>query len=185
VIKVLLDMDGVLVNFTKGMFDAFGMKNKTAEVLEYECFGTPVFPPKFHEMNNKCTREFWANLEWWPDGEQILTLVESFFEQKDIYLLTCPMPNSESWTGKYEWVIRNLPEYSERLIITRNCKSILASRDNVLIDDKEGNIEQFVTAGGKGILVPRPWNFLRTVNTLEFIKGQLFDINPHPLGKVI
>ena len=187
--KIFLDMDGVLVDFVRGCFDVFHVPDQP--VGKYEFFGSKEFPPTFPEVNEKCDREFWRNLEWTDDGRKILELVEQFWPPNvlpldgEIFLLTHPMPNVESWTGKYEWVTKNLPLYREKLTVTRNCKSAFAAPNHVLIDDKEQNIEAWVWAGGKGILVPRPWNFLRNVNTLDFIRGELFDINPHPIGKVI
>jgi hypothetical protein len=179
--KVFLDLDGVLVNFVGGLFDAFHLPEQAP--AEYEFFGSEIFPPVFWEVNERCTREFWENLEWTEDGRQILALVEGFFPAEDVYLLSTPMPNRESWTGKYEWVLKNMPTYRERLIIMRNCKSVLAAPNHLLVDDKEQNIEQFVEAGGRGILVPRSWNFLRDVNTLDFVRGELFDVHPHPMGR--
>jgi len=153
--KVFLDMDGVLVDFNKKVCTIFNLP----------------YPPKkydfFEEIRKKvntiCTDVFWELLDWMPDGKEILKLVETFYSKKQIYLLSCPMPNSDSWTGKRLWVERNMPDYEDRLIITPASKEIFAQHDILLIDDKDLNVLNFRANGGKAILVARPWNTLRKV----------------------
>jgi len=56
------------------------------------------------------------------------------------------------------WVKEHLSRYYKQLIITMAPKHLLAKPDTLLIDDKDENVEGFWDAGGKAILVPRPWN---------------------------
>ncbi len=37
-------------------------------------------------------------------------------------------------------------------------KHLLAHKDALLIDDRDENVAEFRHAGGKAILIPRPWN---------------------------
>ena len=156
--KVFLDLDGVLVNFGEGTYRVFGKDydylTSCPKWLYFEDWGI-----SFDEFDSVCGLDFFAGLRWMHDGKQILKAVESKF--KDMYLLTTPMPNSGSWTGKMLWIERHLPQHKKQTIMTRVPKSILAGPDTLLIDDKDENIAEFVVAGGQGILVPRPWNELR------------------------
>lgn len=153
---VYLDVDGVLANFYKRAFEVLGLKyDYNHPVLKkwgfYEDFNLT-----FEELDSICTIDFWAGLQWMPDGRDILKLVESYFN--NIYLLTTPMPNPGSWTGKKLWTERHLPEYSKRLIITQADKSLFVNSESLLIDDRYKNCVRFQNAGGYAILVPRPWN---------------------------
>jgi len=164
---VYLDMDEVITDFNAGVCRQINLP----------------YPPKTYDffedvrlqVNDFCTTEFWANLDWTPDGHDILRLVTSTFKPEQIYLLTIPMPNPGSYTGKALWVQRHLPEYSKRLIVTPAPKSLFARPDTLLIDDKDENVEGFVKAGGNAILVPRPWNELHgwANETYQVVKNSL------------
>ncbi len=63
------DMDGVLVNFDKGYFELTGkypheMKNKD--------------PQLFWEPISKVGKQFWEELEWMPDGEQLWNYIKIY-----------------------------------------------------------------------------------------------------------
>lgn len=97
---------------------------------------------------------------------------------QDFAFLSAPMQH-ESWAWKSEWFDKHFPQHHKRLIITHD-KTVLA-RKNILIDDRNENVEDFWLAGGKGILVPRPWNKLnhygpwhiRPKSTLETVENTL------------
>lgn len=170
---VLLDIDGVLANFNKRAFEALGLPYTYGHPALREWYWYEYFTFSFEEVDSVCTIDFWAGVQWMPDGRDILALVESKFD--DIYLLTTPMPNPGSGTGKILWVNEHLPRYSKRTIITQVPKSLLAGPDRLLIDDKDENVAEFVTAGGQGILVPRHWNELCgwADETLQVVKNSL------------
>ena len=169
---VFLDVDGVLANFRKGIHEAFD------KLYDY-----PTLSPKwtfwddwpdvtFEMVNAVCTIPFWTGLEWMHDGYDILTAVEYKFAPTQICLLTTPMPNLESASGKMIWVHDHLPNYLKRTIITQAPKHLLARPDILLIDDKDRNVDGFREAGGKALLVPRPWNrtHLQADRTVEVVK---------------
>ena len=178
--KIFLDLDGVLVDFVGGIHRAFGK--------EYSYNSAPIkwnffehWSPKVYscDINRACTVDFWANLDWMCDGREILREIDKKLGTSDnLFLLTCPMPNPQSWTGKRLWVERHIPHLAERLIVTPAFKGVFASDDVVLIDDKDENIAEFVEAGGRGILVPRPWNELRgwVGRTLEIVQNSLEEL---------
>ena len=171
--KVMLDLDGVLVNFVEGINRAFGIKYdyaKLPERMKWNWF-SEYLGLDSQEVDSICTINFWAGLRWMHDGKEILELVESIFD--DIYLLTTPMPNPESYTGKMLWVERHIPRYKNRTIITTVSKFLFAGENRILIDDKNENIDEFNEAGGRGILVPRPWNRAYDTLTLPQLKTVL------------
>lgn len=172
---VFLDVDGVLADFRKGVHEAFS-KPYNYPTLTKKWLFWDDWPDVTSKMVNAiCTIPFWANLEWMHDGYDILTAVEYKFAPAQICLLTTPMPNVESATGRWMWIKKHMPIYYSRTIITQAPKHLLARPDTLLIDDKDENVDGFREAGGNAIRVPRPWNssnFWSDV-TLGFVKSVL------------
>ena len=166
---VFLDMDGVITNFNKAVCAEFDLPYPP----QTYCF----FPEIRKEVNEFCNISFWRNLEWMDDGREILRAIMGTLGLEKVYFLTGMMPNAGSGTGKLLWIHDNLPIYSDRVILhtLEVCKSSLAKPDTLLIDDKDENVEEFAKAGGKAILVPRPWNKLhKQMNeTYQVVKNSL------------
>jgi len=172
--KVFLDMDGVLANFFKGVCSAFGKNYDYRNLKEYNFWDSWNITRE--QVDKVCTVDFWSNLEPMHDAFDIFDAVcNKFPYSKDIYFLTTPMPNTDSWSGKAEWMRRYFSTFEEHLIITQASKSLLAGPDTLLIDDKDENIAEFTAIGGIGILVPRPWNELRgwANESLQVVKNSL------------
>jgi 5'(3')-deoxyribonucleotidase len=158
-LKIYLDVDGVLVNFRKGVHEAFDQPYDY-DNLPLSWFFWKSWGITNDKANAVCEEDFWAELSWMHDGREILAAVCRTALQchAEIYLLTTPMPNNGSWSGKAEWLDYNMPMFKRRVIMTNVDKSIFADAHSLLIDDKDSNVEGFVAAGGYGLLVPRPWN---------------------------
>jgi len=155
---IFLDMDGVLANFRKGIHNAFNKPYDYPTLSDKWTFWDDWPDVTFDMVDSVCTAEFWTDLEWMYDGRDILRALMDKPGLDKIYLLTTPMPNLESASGKMMWVNDNLPVYLKRTIITQAPKHLLARPDTLLIDDKDENVDGFCKTGGHGILVPRPWN---------------------------
>ena len=167
---IYLDMDQVLTDFNKVICEKFG--------LPYPPQIYNFFEPIRDVVNEICTIDFWQNLPWMYDGRDILQVVEERFDT--IYIVTSTMPNLGSFTGKMMWIQNHLPAYSNYTIhIPFGVpKSLLAKPDTLLIDDRDKNVEEFVKAGGYGILVNRPWNkgYERADHTVKDLEIDLLDI---------
>ena len=153
-------MDGVITNFIYGVYAAFNKLYSYSTLSKKYKFWDDWPDITSETVDTVCTTKFWDSLEWMHDGHDILREVTKYFKAEQIYLLTYPMPNVESATGKWMWVQKHLPEYYKQTIITQVPKSLFAKPDFLLIDDKNENVEDFIAAGGDAILVPRPWNKL-------------------------
>ena len=169
---VFLDMDGVLVNFREGIHEAFNKSYDYPTLSSKWKFWDDWSDVSFAMVNAACTTEFWTDLEWMHDGLNIIRIIWKKFNVNQIYLLTTPMPNLESASGKMIWVDNNLPIHFKHTIITQAPKCLLARPDTLLIDDKNENVDGFREAGGKALLVPRPWNraHLQANRTVEVVK---------------
>ena len=153
------DMDDVLFDFNKQAFKALGLDYSYDPPALNNWHWHKYFGIPWNDMDSVCSVEFWATMDWMPDGRAILEIIEGKFDA--VWLLTAPMPNPGAWTGKQLLIRQHLPQYQERVIMTRGPKSLLSGPDRILIDDNDNNVGQWREAGGVGILVPRPWNCLR------------------------
>lgn len=177
---VFLDMDGCISDFQKGVYDAFDQPYNYAELPKnYDFWVTwPGKTVNREQVNAICDTNFWTNLPWTHDGLKIFEAVRSKFNPEQIYLLTVPMPNIESPTGKWMWVRNNIPGYLKRTIITQAPKSLFAKPGTLLIDDHDFTVDGFIEAGGRGLLMPRPWNraHAHANRTVEVVEKFLRDL---------
>jgi len=157
---VFLDMDGVIADFHKGIYDAFRQPYRYDESLATWDFWDNWKPPLNREnINAKCSVYFWEHLPWTHDGLEIFEIVCSKFKPEQIHILTNPIVGGAGTaTGKILWIEKYLPEFVKRVIITQAPKGLLAKPDTLLIDDNNNYVDGFREAGGKALLVPRPWN---------------------------
>jgi len=178
---VFLDVDDVLADFMKGLHKALNIsydyfnypyEKGNWDILGYQIKSNDDSLITFDQCNDVCTFDFWQYLLWMHDGRDILRAIMDTVGLEKVYLLTAPMPNIESPTGKWLWVSDNLPIYLKRTIITQAPKHLLARPNMLLIDDKDQNVDEFREAGGRALLVPRPWNRLhqQADRTSQYVK---------------
>lgn len=157
---VLLDMDGVLVDFMKGCHSYHKIGYDYDVNYPYK-LGDWDFDLKLPMPANQFWESldswFWDDLSWTKEGRYILALLESAFGARKIYLCSTPTLNPTSAEGKLTWIHKNLPEYKRRYILTPH-KHLLANSETLLIDDCDKNVSEFIENGGKAITVPRKWN---------------------------
>jgi len=156
--KIYLDMDGVLVDFDRGVYDKFKkLKPEGHRTWEYN-----------YEQDFGCSKQqfwqaldhtFWADLKFTKEAVGILEILYSRGLEDKVCLLSSPTLEPGSWSGKVEWVKRNLPHffYDKKLILTHN-KLWNVAADAVLIDDKYETCASWAEAGGHAFCFPRPWN---------------------------
>lgn len=160
-LQVLLDMDGVLVDFVSGALKLHGVGGSIEEVYANNLGSWSL--PEILDIDSSdffspMEYAFWANLDWMPDGGSILKMVEDRFGQKNITLWTSPTHNKGCRAGKLSWVERHLPKYYRNNIIIHGKKWLAANPTNLLIDDADSNHTAFLQKQGKSVLVSRIWN---------------------------
>lgn len=161
-------MDGVVTNFRLGAIKACGHKEDTFPIGIWstrESMGLNV--SEFWNYID-VTPEFWANLELLPHATELVKLCESYF---DLFFLSTPCHNPESYSGKVKWMDKYFPKYRNKLILAHQ-KHLLAKPDCILADDSPENCENFTKYGGKGILVPSKGNelYAELDNIIEYMK---------------
>lgn len=144
-----IDLDGVLAAFSKGYQDLTGIN------LEGKFLNTPEFWNHIDEAGI----DFWANLEWMPDGKELWKYVKKYNPK----ILSAPSRQESSRIGKQLWVEKHLPG-TELILCPAHLKRNYADSDSFLIDDRLETIEQWDQAGGIGIF------HISTYNTINILK---------------
>lgn len=161
--RVLLDMDGVLVDMVGGICERFGwtypshLTDARQRCGKTTYYLAEVFGVTRDDIWPHLGREFWAGLQPLPWWQEVLSLLEERFGEENICLLTHPIETDGAVDGKRDWVRRMLPQYANRYLIGPS-KEFCASPRHVLVDDHETNIAKFRLAGGHTFLFPSPWN---------------------------
>ena len=174
--RILLDLDGVLVDFVGGMMKAldkpwpFDRPEAMGEWDLMDLWG--LEQAAFWEPCNHAA--FWAALNWLADGREILRVCEREVGQANVYISTSPSLSPNAWKGKALWLQEHMPDYRGRVLMG-SCKEILASA-GVLVDDYDRNVQRFREAGGTAVLVPRPWNagWGSAAYAVERVKSELY-----------
>ena len=136
--KLYCDMDGVIVDFEHGYNRLTGR--------DAPGFSSPYDKNEFWSAITKAGAEFWADLEWMPDGQQLW----DYIKQYNPKLLTAPSMDPSSKEGKLQWIEKHIPG-TKAIFKQAKYKQELASPNAILIDDREDNIERWIEAGGIGI----------------------------------
>ena len=150
---IYCDMDGVLVDFDKQFEKASG--GITPREYE-EKNGKEAF---WNLIDNENGVGFWVGMPWMPNGKQLW----DYIKPNNPILLSSPSRSNSSRLGKRLWVRNNLP--GTKLILANSYnKKNYADSNNILIDDRPSNIDQWKAAGGIGIL------FISTDQAIEELK---------------
>jgi len=171
--KVLLDMDGVLVNTVKGICEFFKIKNPYVygESADWDLSKTLGIEHK--DLWPHLGYEFWRDLEPYPWMKDVVSLLEEDFGKENICLLTSPCETRGCSDGKTDWVKEYLPDYTKRCLVG-SAKEFCASLDRLLIDDNDDNVAKFREAGGNAFLFAGPWNAkYKVINPTDDLEGIL------------
>lgn len=158
---IFLDLDGVLVDLVKGICEEFELDlPKEGAALSYDLRELEVPGLMDWLRGDGPGVDFWARLPAYPWTSELLELVQA---RGETWLLTKPTESASCWAGKVLWVQRVLGEaWVDRLIQCRH-KELLAGPGRLLIDDLDSNVDEWVAAGGEGLVWPQMWNRARGV----------------------
>lgn len=149
------DMDGVLANFVGGALRHHGREDVCHGQIVWGIEAQLGITPEVFWAN--LGFDFWANLEPYADGFELLRQAEAIVGVDSIGLLTSPCETAGCVDGKRAWVAKHMPAYRRRLFVG-SAKELFASPGKVLVDDNDHNCDKFVAAGGRIVMPPRPWN---------------------------
>jgi len=168
--QVLLDQDGVVADLLKLALQIHGRPDLYQEDISKGVWDAEklmgISASQFWKPLD--TEDFWVKLEKTPDADQIVEVAVKLVGEDNVAILTAPSDSPYCIPGKREWVKRNYPFLSKRMIFG-SCKEFCASPNRLLIDDRDRNVESFAAAGGLAALVPRPWNKLHRLSVCSVI----------------
>lgn len=179
--RVLLDLDGVLVDFMDGACRLHGktypghphspetQQDKQGWDIE------PIFNMSPAELWDPMGREFWASLSPTPWMQEMVEILEAQFGEDNICILTSPVKTPGCIEGKMDWIRKYVPQYRRRFLVGP-AKEFCASPYHALVDDHELNFQKFLDAGGRPFLVPAPWNFRFKEHPITALKQWIADI---------
>lgn len=165
--KCFLDLDGVLADFTGGAAKHFGVPdpyNQSGTVRGPEAWDTPglmgIEPDGFW---SSLDYDFWRHLDKHAEADGILAELRRQFRRDEIcFLSAAGTRHPGCLEAKRDWCDEHFPGIPLLLAVAvpggEPPKNFCASRDALLIDDSDANVNAFRDAGGKAWLVPRPWN---------------------------
>ena len=166
--KVFLDMDGVIADFTAGWCKEFNVPFSNENypfptgLWDYISCVETVLGIKWRDVAKACSEpNFWARLPVLPHAK---FLYDSLLAAgHDVCFLTTATGDLEAvfegkraWLEKYGFATRH--DNRMTLLECKETKDSYATPDAILIDDKDSAIQGFIKHGGNAILVPRPWN---------------------------
>jgi len=137
--KIFLDLDGVMADFKRGIREILGLPT-TASPAE-------VF---IALQKGDGGKEFFLKLKKTKDADRLW----QFLKGSDLKILT-GLPSSnreESAKNKVSWVRRNLSKNVKVITTSSKSKKRFAGPSHILIDDRDDNVRDWITAGGIGIL---------------------------------
>ena len=195
--RMFCDMDGVLVNWSKGAAQRISSDKEIMSRLDKIKFkvdwdnfsgydveeGLAKYNMEVRGMNAKKAKrtakgrfwkpfqgdsDWWANLEWMPDGKKLWGYLLSLKETgkiNELNILTSPASDPACPVGKNQWLERHgLASQVDNIYIDTNKSQYATGPDDVLIDDTLKKIKGWRDAGGTGVL------HKATVSTLNDLK---------------
>ena len=142
----------MLVDFDKGYKDLTGMTTQEADAKGPEVFWKPI---------SDAGASFWIRLKWMPDGHELWNYIKHFNPS----LLSAPSREKSSRIGKRVWVKHNLPGV-KLILANASDKQNYSGENQILIDDRDKNIEQWRSKGGIGILHTSAANTIKQLKEL-------------------
>jgi 5'(3')-deoxyribonucleotidase len=159
--QILLDMDGVLADFTKAALRAMNkIYGKTTTIQQYavefgkwginDFYGVPM-SKMWEAVDN--TPGFWLDIE---PIEWYQKLYDALSEIGQVTILTQPGEDPECSKQKLQWLDLYMGIKSDAVFM--GARKYLMAGNGILIDDYVENINKFRTAGGTAVLIPSTWN---------------------------
>lgn len=166
--KIYLDMDGVVADFTAGLCAAlnipftnypYSMPHGLWDYVEYVEQRHGVAWDQVKQIVG--TSDFWAELPALPKADRLYNYLNA---RHDVRFLTTPtgdpmlvFDGKRRWLEDRGWAV----PHDKRMILLEpgeTKKQYARGSDIVLLDDQDKNVQDFRHGGGLAILVPRPWN---------------------------
>lgn len=147
-LKVFLDMDGVLTDFT----------GACEKLSEHMMVWYAADRERFWKHITAAGCGFWSDMPWMAGGKELHDFLKSSGLNPTI-LSALPSPDRKiamvnARKGKIEWLKKELgaPYANNAILCFRPEKALQSGSSRILIDDNSNNIREWEEAGGTAIL---------------------------------
>lgn len=150
---IVVDQDGVLSNFRKGVSNLFNVDLDSLDVWDIPKF----IGVKEKDFWKRIAKEesFWLELEKFSYAGDLMNMLKKY--SSNIIICSCPSSNFHAYAMKKKWLDDNGFGCYNHFIGNAN-KGLLAKDNRLLIDDYIGNVSPFREKGGLGIIFPQSYN---------------------------
>lgn len=155
--KIFLDVDGVLADFVKGTAKLYNHSVDIATTYDY-WHALGLTTDQFWDGITATEGKFWRTLPVYPWANKLKRLCEDLAVTT---LLTSPPKGvkhkNTMISGRVDWIHDNFGNDFTGYYVGM-AKERLAGPNCLLIDDHQDNCEKWVAAGGHAFLFPQPYN---------------------------
>ena len=153
--KIYVDLDGVLVNLTKGLAAHHGI-----DLVKYPYPepGTFISFEDWFGVDDVFSgfgSDFWRQLPYYSWTTTLIAVLKEL--DVELIIASTPTHDGRCYLGKYNWV-RNAFGTEQPNIMFGTHKGELGAPGSLLIDDFDSNCNHFKGNGGDAILFPQLWN---------------------------
>lgn len=203
---IYLDLDGVLVDWLRGILTLAGVPADEHAAWRQRCtdwdavnrlFAEAIGVPEKQGMDalwaavDEKGADWWSDLPWTPRGRQLL--VACLETGCDVVFVTSPSRDAQSAAGKIGWLAMHvkgqdrLNRPHKRNFAICSAKHMLAGPGKLLIDDRAKNCERFEEHGGTAINWPQPWNQDHTLpESIDALQRDVIhNMLPHFVGEMV
>lgn len=161
--NILLDLDGTISDFFTDALYLLNNKFRPKDPITAQQYReNPSFDmaAKFGISQEEfwqtieANQYFWCSMTRFPWAKQLYDLLSEF---APVTIASSPSLNPRCIPDKLEWLNKYLGVKSDSCMFGGR-KYLMARSDTLLIDDYPKNVEKFIEAGGKAVLVPSSWN---------------------------
>lgn len=169
--RIYFDMDGVLAHFDAMRPNDTNLNHPSEELSpEMRALKTQFW------LDIERDKNFWANIPVMANIEQLLNVAKSYGE---LFVLS-KTPGAKHFNGgdvyvafvadeKRKWILKHLNKFfdAKHTIICKGKKGELIhpTKTDILIDDRQENIDEWNAHGGTGIL------FTNAINTTKILQN--------------
>jgi hypothetical protein len=140
------DMDGCIVDFDSRYEHFTGRSPQEMDAYLMKQYGKEKAKEMFWEPVNELGPEFWAEMEWMPDGKYLWNYIKKY----NPVVLSAPSRSKTSSQGKKMWMQKHLPGV-ELILKQAHEKHEYACPECIIIDDRKSTIDQWNSSGGIAI----------------------------------
>ena len=154
---IAIDLDDVLLDFTGGLRSAVSQQ-----------FGVEV--PEFREwhisdvLNPIVGRNWWSwmkdNVDIWAEFDPVEGGLEALEDLRKAGYYLEIVTSKPTWAeyNVWRWLAKHEPPVQRVTIVGQHDKKVDFTKASILVDDKPGNILEWILSGRHGILFGRPHN---------------------------